>query len=131
MYDRPEDQTQFFDILCKNRNISITFLCACAAQLQCLSVLTSQLFPPLVPVVRPDKEDSSCHKERGNLRLYTGRGSPRPLFPSLPSTFPQTPFKGVPQEPLCQQAAKQCETYSGITHISASHSRVHKYPIYQ
>lgn len=66
--------------------------------------VTSQLFPPLVPVVRPDKEDSSCHKERGNLRLHAGRGSPHPSC-LHPSTLPTTPFKGVPQEPLCQQAA--------------------------
>ncbi|GLD49041.1 rho GTPase-activating protein 23 isoform X2 [Lates japonicus] len=78
-------------------------------------------------VVQPDKEDSSCHAEMvvvvgfttpAGIRAGLGGGG-SPALPLL--NLPTTPFKGVPQEPLCQQAAKDNQSpqqQSGENHIS-------------
>ena len=69
VYDGPEQRlTQFFTYLCENLNISIRFQSAPAARWQSPPVLPGQLFPPLVAVVRPDKDDSSRRGgERGGI----------------------------------------------------------------
>lgn len=110
-------QTQFFTFLCENSTFRSSFNMS-RVQWQSLSVLPSQLFPPLVPVVRPDKEDSSCRGERGEFTALT-------LTPL--STFPQPPFKGVPQEPLCQQAAKGRQSVRRTAESLTYPHLIHKY----
>lgn len=54
--------------------------------------------------------------------------SPPPCTPRTPSNLPTTPFKGVPQQPLCQQAAKrrraesQAHTYPKLSLTHQWHS---------
>lgn len=69
----------------------------------------------------------SQRKGGGDLRLHAGRGR-RTLLRLPPSTFPQPPFKGVPQEPLCQQAAKYINIRTPfLTHRPTSMSQSHAY----
>lgn len=77
----------------------------------CPFKLPGQLFPPLVPVVRPDKEDSSVMRGWGRgvgvMALVGIHG-----VIALPLKLPITPFKGVPRGLLCLRVRHTAELLS-------------------
>lgn len=88
----------------------------------CPFKLPGQLFPPLVPVVRPDKEDSSVM--RGWGRGGGGHGSGwNPWGHRSPS---QTSHNTL-QRSATGAFMSQSETYSRIAFITTSYSHIHKY----
>lgn len=88
----------------------------------CPFKLPGQLFPPLVPVVRPDKEDSSVM--RGWGRGCGGHGSGwNPWGHRTPS---QTSHNTL-QRSATGAFMSQSETYSRIAFITTSYSHIHKY----
>lgn len=88
----------------------------------CPFKLPGQLFPLLVPVVRPDKEDSSVM--RGWGRGCGGHGSGwNPWGHRSPS---QTSHNTL-QRSATGAFMSQSETYSRIAFITTSYSHIHKY----
>lgn len=73
----------------------------------------TQLFLPLVPVVQPDRVDSSCHKERGEFMAPRRPGSPHP-----PASIPlQKPLQR--RVSVWPDSRQRCRI-TGITHNCSS-----------